>query len=85
MTTDAELDLMFEKACADDWEEQNREDPKREALSIAAHKAIKLLKEAWDTLGGAVDEGSKELDAVCSYCNDIEDLIDSLTAERWVK
>ena len=83
--TDAELDRIYETACAEDWEEQNREDPKGEALSIAAHKAIDLLKEAWDTLGGAVDEDSKELDAVCSYCNDLEDLIDSLSAERWVK
>ncbi len=81
--TDAQLDAMVEAADAQAWEEQNRVDPKREALSIAAHKAIGLLKQAFDTLGGAVDEDSVELDAVLSYCNDIEDMIDSLTAERW--
>lgn len=83
MTTDVELDRMYEAAIADEWEEQNREDPKREALRIAADKAVGLLEEAWKTLGGAVDEDSKFLDLVCSYCNDMEDLIDSLKAERW--
>ena len=83
MTTDAELDRMYEIACSEDWEEQNQEDPKREAVVIAADKAIKLLEEAWQTLGGAVDEDSKYLDLVCSYCNDLEDMIDNLKAERW--
>ena len=83
--TDAELDRIYETACAEDWEEQNREDPKREALSEAAHKAIELLKEAWDTLGGAVDEDSRYFDSVVSYCNDLEDMIDNLNSERWVK
>lgn len=83
MTTDVELDRMYEAAIADEWEEQNREDPKREALRIVADKAVGLLEEAWKTLGGAVDEDSKFLDLVCSYCNDMEDLIDSLKAERW--
>lgn len=81
--TDAELDRIYETACAEDWEEQNLEDPKREAVVIAADKAIKLLEEAWQTLGGAVDEDSKYLDLVCSYCNDLEDMIDNLKAERW--
>lgn len=83
MTTDAELDRMYEAAVADEWEDRNREDPKREAVVIAADKAIKLLEEAWQTLGGAVDEDSKYLDLVCSYCNDMEDMIDNLKAERW--
>lgn len=81
--TDAQLDTMVEAANAQAWEEQNRVDPKREALSIAAHKAIDLLKQAFAALGGAVDEDSVELDAVLSYCNDIEDMVDSLNAERW--
>lgn len=83
MTTDAELDRMYEIACAQDWEEQNREDPKREAVVIAAEKAIGFLKQALDTLGGAVDEDSRNFDLVCSYCNDMEDMIDNLKAERW--
>lgn len=80
---DAELDRIYETAIAEDWEEQNREDPKREALSIAAHKAVDLLKQAFDILGGAIDEDSPEFDAVTSYCNDIEDMADNLSAERW--
>ena len=83
MTTDAELDRVYEACVAQDWEEREREDPKREALRIAADKAIKLIEEAWQTLGGAVDEDSKYLDLVCSYCNDMEDMIDNLKAERW--
>ena len=83
MTTDAELDRVYEACVAQDWEEREREDPKREALRIAADKAIKLIEEAWQTLGGAVDEDSRFLDLVCSYCNDMEDLIDNLKAERW--
>ena len=83
MTTDVELDRMYEAAISDEWEEQNREDPKREALRIAADKTVGLIEEAWKTLGGAVDEDSKFLDLVCSYCNDMEDLIDNLKAERW--
>ena len=83
MTTDAELDRVYEACVAQDWEEREREDPKREALRIAADKAIKLIEEAWQTLGGAVDEDSRFLDLVCSYCNDMEDMIDNLKAERW--
>ena len=80
---DAELDRIYETALADDWEEQNREDPKREALIIAANKAVELLGQAMDILGGAIDEDSREFDAVTSYCNDIEDMADSIKAERW--
>ena len=80
---DAELDRIYETAVAQDWEEQEREDPKREALIIAVEKAVELLNQAFDTLGGAVDEDSKFLDLVCSYCNDIEDLTNNLKAERW--
>ena len=83
MTTDAELDRVYEACVAQDWEEREREDPKREALHIAADKAIKLIEEAWQTLGGAVDEDSRYLDLVCSYCNDMEDMIDNLKSERW--
>lgn len=80
---DAELDRIYETAIAEDWEEQNREDPKREALIIAAGKAVELLRQAMDILGGAIDEDSREFDAVTSYCNDIEDMADSIKAERW--
>lgn len=80
---DAELDRIYETAVAQDWEEQEREDPKHEVLSIATEKAIKLLDEAWRTLGGAIDEDSPEFDAVTSFCNDIEDLTNNLKAERW--
>lgn len=81
--SDATLDRIVENASEQLWEEQERVDPEWEALSIAAEKAIKLLEEAWRTLGGAVDEDSKFLDLVCSYCNDMEDMIDNLKAERW--
>ena len=83
MTTDAELDRMYEIACAQDWEEQNREDPEREAVAIAADKAIKLLDEARKTLGGAVDEDSRLFDLVVSYCDDLENIMDNLKSERW--
>ena len=83
MTTDTELDRMYEAAIADEWEDLNREDPQEEVVRIAAHKAYKLLSQAFDILGGAVDEDSKFLDLVCSYCNDMEDIIDSLKAEMW--
>ena len=83
MVTDADLDRIYEAAVTQDWEEQNKEDPKREIVQIAAGKAVELLKQAFDTLGSAVDEDSKYLDLVLSYCNDIEDMIDNLNAERW--
>lgn len=74
MTTDTELDRMYEAALADDWEDRNREDPAYETLSIAVEKALKLLDEAYNTIGGAVDEHSRYFDVVMSFCNDIEDL-----------
>lgn len=74
MTTDAELDRMYEAAIADDWEDRNREDTAYETLSIAVEKALKLLSEAYNTICGAVDEHSRYFDIVMSYCNDIEDL-----------
>ena len=80
---DVMLDRMIESASEQMWEEQEYVDPKREALVNAAEKAIELIEEAWRTLGGAVDEDSKFLDLVCSYCNDMEDLTDNLKAERW--
>lgn len=83
MVTDADLDRMYEAAVAQDWEEQNREDPQEEIARIAAHKAYKLLSQAFDALGSAVDEGSKYFDAVTSYCNDIEDMMDSMAKEKW--
>ena len=81
--SDAELDRIYETALAEDWEEQERVDPKREALEIAVKSTVDLLKEAFDTLGGAIDEDSPEFDSVTSYCNDIEDMIDNLLKERW--
>ena len=83
MVTDADLDRIYEAAVTQDWEEQNTEDPKREIVQISAGKAVELLKQAFDTLGSAVDEDSKYLDLVLSYCNDIEDMIDNLNSERW--
>ena len=83
MTTDTELDRMYEAAIADEWEDLNREDPQEEVVRIAAHKAYKLLSQAFDVLGGAVDEGSKEFDAVTSYCNDIEDMMYNIAKEKW--
>ena len=81
--TDAELDRIYETAIAEDWEEQNREDPREEIIRVAAHKAYKLLSQAFDILGASVDEGSKYFDVVASYQNDIEDLMDAMAKEKW--
>lgn len=81
--SDTTLDLMVENAMADEWEEQNREDPREETVRIAAHKAYKLLSQAFDVLGGAIDEGSEQFDSVTSYCNDIEDLMYAIAKEKW--
>lgn len=80
---DATLDLMVENAMADEWEAQNREDPREEIIRVAAHKAYKLLSQAFDVLGGAIDEGSEQFDSVTSYCNDIEDLMYAIAKEKW--
>lgn len=81
--SDTTLDLMVERAMADEWEEQNREDPREEIIRVAAHNAYKLLSQAFDVLGGAIDEGSEQFDSVTSYCNDIEDLMYAIAKEKW--
>lgn len=81
--TDVELDRIYETAIAEDWEEQNREDPREEIVRVAAHKAYKLLSQAFDVLGGAIDEGSEQFDSVESYCNDIEDMMYAIAKEKW--
>lgn len=81
--SDTTLDLMVERAMADEWEDQNREDPREEIIRVAAHKAYKLLSQAFDVLGGAIDEGSEQFDSVTSYCNDIEDLMYAIAKEKW--
>lgn len=78
MTTDVELDRMYEAAIADEWEEQNREDPEREAIAVAIGKAVDLMNEARDVLDGAIDEDSKYFDRIVSFCSDIEDLVSEL-------
>lgn len=78
-----DLDLIYETAVAQDWEEQNKEDPQEEIVRIAAHKAYNLLSQAFDILGGAVDEGSKFFDSVTSYGNDIENVMDNMAVEKW--
>ena len=79
---DTELDRIYETAVAQDWEEQN-EDPQEEVIRIASHKAYNLLSRAMDILGGAVDEGSRFFDSVTSYCNDIENVMDGISVEKW--
>lgn len=83
MTTDTELDRMYEDSCSEEWEAQNREDPQEESVRIAAHKAHMLLTQVFDILGASIDEGSKFFDSVTSYCNDIEDVMDSMAKEKW--
>lgn len=81
--TDAELDRIYETAIAEDWEEQNREDPQEERVRIAAHDAFKLLSQAFDVIGAAVDEDSRFFDSLTSYCNDIEDVMIAMAKEKW--
>lgn len=83
VSPDTTLDTMFENACAKDWEDQNKDDPQEEIARIAAHKAYKLLTQAFDILGASVDEGSRFFDSVTSYCNDIEDIMDGMAKEKW--
>ena len=72
---------MYEAALADDWEEQNRDDPERETVNSAITKAVELLNKAAGILCGAVDEKSKLYDRISSYGTDIEDFIFALKGE----
>ena len=76
-----EVDRIYEAALADEWEEQT--DPRREAVVTAAEKAVELLKQAAETLGSAVDEDAPLFDLVCSYTQDIQEIMDNLDAEMW--
>lgn len=81
MTTDAELDRMYEAAVADDWEEQNRDCPERESVNEAINKAVELLTKAAEILCGAVDEKSKLYDRISSYGSDLDDFVFALKGE----
>lgn len=82
MTTDAELDRMYETAVAQDWEEQNAVDRTgwNDAISLI-EKAIESLQEAKNFLldaaesvayCGETDRISSLADEVSYLCNDAD-------------
>ena len=66
MTTDTELDQMYEAAVADDWEEQNKPESERfpewNAAKMQIKKAGLFLREAVNLLlqGQSMVHGSSE-------------------------
>lgn len=72
--TDAELDRMYECACAEDWEEQNSTNiPGWEDAIAKLAQAETALQEACDFLAeaaGSVD-GSIEVDRINSLLDEV--------------
>ena len=75
MTTDAELDRMYEIACAQDWEEQNTVNVPGWSDAIkGVESAEELLKEAAELLKEAAEllKESTESDRINSLSDEVE-------------
>ena len=73
MTTDVELDRMYEAALADDWEEQTRPHPGREDAIVNLKSATAFLSEAIDVLKEAQErmDGSSQYDRIGSLADEV--------------
>lgn len=73
MTTDVELDRMYEAALADDWEDRNQPHPGREdaignlkSATAFLMEAVAVLKEAQGNM-----DGSPQCDRIGSLADEV--------------
>ena len=73
MTTDVELDRMYEAALADDWEDQNQPHPGRGDAIGNLKSATAFLSEAIDVLKEAQEhmDGSSQYDRIGSLADEV--------------
>ena len=73
MTTDTELDRMYEAALADDWEEQNQPHPGTVVAIVGLKSATAFLSEAIDVLKEAQEhmDGSSHYDRIGSLADEV--------------
>ena len=88
MTTDTELDMMYEAAVADDWEEQNKPAAMVYPEWVLAIKKVQtaqaMLSEAVELLKDAAEmiPDSREDDRILSIADEVEFLLQDLQKQE---
>lgn len=80
---DWQLDLLREQADAEEWENMNRTDSRKEAAALLLAKARDLLSDVYDALAEAAEivEGLPVTDRYMSLAMDVDELSENIIAE----